>query len=68
MTFYIKCTNEFNKQLIQAIDNAFLGSNYPYKLKDAIRNLFMRDAVVYKKIVDSFEEEDLEIPELLKID
>lgn len=68
VAFYLKYTKKVNKQVILSLDHAFLNSNYPYKLKDALRNLFIRDSNVYEKIIVSFEAEDLEMPEHLKID
>ncbi|MFP3324425.1 hypothetical protein R0K05_15175 [Planococcus sp. SIMBA_160] len=65
--FYIKYTTKIGEEVVKAIDLAFAGFNYPYKLRDALKNLFTLNQDLYDNLIKEFEDNDLEYPDVIKI-
>lgn len=66
--FFIKYSNKFDEEFVKAIDSTFLGSNHPYKLKEALKNLFYKNNAIYERLIETFDEMEFDFPDLLRID
>lgn len=65
--FYLKFSSKLNKEVVQAIHLTFTGLNHPYKLRDALKNLFAVRNDLYEDLIKVFEDNEFEFPDIIKI-